>query len=263
MKSLNKRNILVGGIATLTLLSSTEATMAMPSREPQARPTSTSSSTPNQVRDRMEKLNYNVNYNDRTQTYTAHKNGNTYEFSQDCSTFKVNNKDCNINSSNSDVQDILVSLGCNPSSGSSSNSSSSSGNSTSSGNVSDIDAYALEVLDLVNVERAKYGLSPLQFHEGAFEAAQVRAVELEKSFSHTRPNGSSCFTALNEAGVSFRGAGENVAIGQQTPEQVVQAWMNSEGHRANILKDSYTHLGVGVYKTSSGQMAWAQLFITQ
>ena len=86
-------------------------------------------------------------------------------------------------------------------------------------------------------------------------------MEVAKVFSHTRPNGSSCFTVLGEYGVSYRSAGENIASGQTTPAEVVNAWMNSEGHRANILGESFTSLGVGVYKNGSSY-TWVQLFIS-
>ena len=123
------------------------------------------------------------------------------------------------------------------------------------------DAFANQVVKLVNEERAKAGLSPLTVNSKAANAAQTRAREIEKSFSHTRPDGSSFNTALTEAGVSFRGAGENIAYGQTTPQQVMEGWMNSSGHRANILNANYTSIGVGHYKNGAGVDYWAQLFI--
>ena len=123
------------------------------------------------------------------------------------------------------------------------------------------DAFAHQVVKLVNEERAKAGLSPLSVNSKAANAAQTRAREIEKSFSHTRPDGSSFNTALTEAGVSFRGAGENIAYGQTTPQQVMEGWMNSSGHRANILNANYTSIGVGHYKNGAGVDYWAQLFI--
>lgn len=121
-------------------------------------------------------------------------------------------------------------------------------------------AYEAEVLKLVNAERAKYGLSPLANDNGATEVAHVRAKEIVKSFSHTRPNGSSCFTAAKELGVSYRAAGENIAYGYPTPEKVVEGWMNSEGHRKNILSASFSKIGIGCYK-SNGVLYWSQFFI--
>ena len=119
--------------------------------------------------------------------------------------------------------------------------------------------YASQVVALVNAERAKYGLSALKADSRVQQAAQVRASETVQSFSHTRPNGSSFSTALTEAGVSYTRSGENIAYGQSTPQQVVNAWMNSSGHRANILNESFTTIGVG-YTVVNGTAYWAQLF---
>ena len=119
--------------------------------------------------------------------------------------------------------------------------------------------YASQVVALVNAERAKYGLSALKADSRVQQAAQVRAAETVQSFSHTRPNGSSFSTALTEAGVSYTRSGENIAYGQSTPQQVVNAWMNSSGHRANILNESFTTIGVG-YTVVNGIAYWAQLF---
>ena len=121
-------------------------------------------------------------------------------------------------------------------------------------------AYVLRVAELVNEERAKAGLQPLTLKEDITNAAQVRAVETEKSFSHTRPDGRHFATALTEAGVSYRGAGENIAWGQKTPEQVMEGWMNSAGHRANILNEKYTSIGIGYYSSANGTNYWTQLF---
>ena len=119
--------------------------------------------------------------------------------------------------------------------------------------------FASQVAALVNAERAKYGLSALTVDTKVQQAALVRAKETAQSFSHTRPNGSSFSTALTEAGVSYRTAGENIAYGQSTPQQVMNAWMNSSGHRANILNANYTTIGIG-YTVINGTAYWAQLF---
>lgn len=119
--------------------------------------------------------------------------------------------------------------------------------------------FASQVAALVNAERAKYGLSALTVDTKVQQAALVRAKETAQSFSHTRPNGSSFSTVLTEAGVSYRTAGENIAYGQSTPQQVMNAWMNSSGHRANILNANYTTIGVG-YTVINGTAYWAQLF---
>lgn len=119
--------------------------------------------------------------------------------------------------------------------------------------------YAEEVVRLVNEERAKRGLSALTIKENIRAAAQVRAKEIQSSFSHTRPDGTSFSTALTQQNVSFRGAGENIAWGQRTPAEVMDAWMNSDGHRANILNKSFTSIGVS-YVVNNGVGYWVQLF---
>ena len=121
-------------------------------------------------------------------------------------------------------------------------------------------SFVRQVVNLVNQERAKAGLSPVTADTSIQAAAQVRAKEIEKSFSHTRPDGSSFSTALTQQGVTYRGSGENIAWGQKTPEQVMNGWMNSDGHRANILNKNFTKIGVGYYQNASGTNYWTQLF---
>lgn len=128
----------------------------------------------------------------------------------------------------------------------------------SGGNTPAESNFVSEVIRLVNEERAKVGLSALQTNDTINGAAQVRVNELPTLFDHTRPDGTTCFTALDDAGIRYGTAGENIAAGQATPEQVVNAWMNSEGHRANILNASFTTIGVGY--NSAGRY-WVQLFI--
>lgn len=123
-----------------------------------------------------------------------------------------------------------------------------------------VSVYAKQILNLVNEERAKAGLSPLSLEADITAAANVRAKEIVQSFSHTRPNGSSFSTVLAEQGVSYRGSGENIAWGQKTPEQVMNGWMNSDGHRANILNGNFRNLGVGHYQDANGVNYWVQLF---
>lgn len=122
-------------------------------------------------------------------------------------------------------------------------------------------SYTAQVLTLVNAQRAQAGLSPLRLDTRVAQAAQVRAEEIQTSFSHTRPDGSHFSTALKEAGVSYRSCGENIAWGQKTPQQVMEGWMNSSGHRANILNPEYTAIGIGYAQNSAGTGYWTQLFI--
>ena len=122
-------------------------------------------------------------------------------------------------------------------------------------------SYEEQVVDLVNAERAKKGMNPLVMDATLTSAAEKRANETVGTFSHTRPNGSSCMTVLAEYGISYSTAGENIAAGQSTPEAVVAAWMNSTGHRANILNPTYGRIGVGCCQVNSGYgIYWAQLF---
>jgi uncharacterized protein YkwD len=130
---------------------------------------------------------------------------------------------------------------------------------STSTNTSGISSYAAEVLRLVNIERAKAGLSAFTTNQALSAAANKRAQETAQSFSHTRPNGSSFSTALQEFGVPYRTAGENIAYGQRSPQEVVTGWMNSPGHRANILNANFNKIGIGVYQTN-GVIYWSQEF---
>ena len=123
--------------------------------------------------------------------------------------------------------------------------------------------YRQKVLDLVNAERAKYGLTPLVMGDAKLTAAaQKRAEEIATVNSHTRPDGSKCFTVLDEYGVTDAATGENAAWGSVSPQEVVEAWMNSEGHRANILNPDARKMGVGYYYNSSSTWGhqWIQIF---
>lgn len=121
-------------------------------------------------------------------------------------------------------------------------------------------SFAKQVVNLVNEERAKAGLSALVLDETLASAAMVRATEIETSFSHTRPDGRSFSTVLSDMGIQYRRSGENIAWGQQSPEAVMEGWMNSEGHRANILNPNFTKIGVGYRKNAAGRTYWTQLF---
>lgn len=121
-------------------------------------------------------------------------------------------------------------------------------------------AYEREVVRLVNIERAKYGLAALLLREDLCHYARIKSQDMHDSgyFSHTSPNYGSPFDMMQSFGITYSHAGENIAMGYSTPEAVVQAWMNSEGHRANIFSSSYTSLGVG-YVADGGY--WTQWFV--
>lgn len=119
--------------------------------------------------------------------------------------------------------------------------------------------FPQEVLRLVNIERSKVGAQPLKFANDLAASAYVRATELPAKFSHTRPNGTKCFTAMPNRGHVL---GENLAGGQKSPKQVVQAWMDSKTHRDNMLSKKYTEMGVVYYyqPNSKYKHYWVQHF---
>ena len=102
-----------------------------------------------------------------------------------------------------------------------------------------------DVLKRVNKERLKKKLQPLATFKKFQSAADVRASEVTSYFSHTRPNGTSCFTIFKEKKIPYGMAGENIAAGHRTSADVMRGWMNSPGHKQNILNSEYTHMGVG------------------
>lgn len=121
---------------------------------------------------------------------------------------------------------------------------------------------AQAVLDLVNKERSKAGLKALKMSEELRSIANLKSRDMaEKNyFSHESPTYGSPFQMLQDFGVHYSAAGENIAAGQKTPEEVMQSWMNSSGHRANILNANFDTLGVGVYNGGSYGIYWTQLF---
>lgn len=115
--------------------------------------------------------------------------------------------------------------------------------------------YVREVLNIVNSERAKVGASALTLDQSLTDSAMERALETSILFEHTRPNTSSCFT------VNSKAFGENIAAGSRTPSAVMNNWMNSPGHKANILGANYKSIGIGCFE-SDGMIYWVQLFGT-
>lgn len=123
----------------------------------------------------------------------------------------------------------------------------------------DTDSKAYAVFEIVNEYRKSAGLSALTYDTELSRGAQTRAEEIKKLFSHTRPDGRRSFTVLDDIGYSYKSAGENIAYGQSIPESVMNDWMNSEGHRENILNANFTKIGIGVYE-SGGVVYWTQIF---
>ncbi len=124
--------------------------------------------------------------------------------------------------------------------------------------LNDFSSYASSVVELVNAERAKAGLSPLAENGSLNDFAQLRSSELVNDFAHKRPDGSRPLDYVMGMDGVHR-AGENIAMGQTSPEDVMNAWMNSEGHRENILKSDFTMIGVGCYEYD-GKLYWTQIF---
>ncbi len=121
-------------------------------------------------------------------------------------------------------------------------------------------AYEQEVVRLVNAQRAQNGLKPLAENWELSRVARYKSADMagKRYFSHESPTYGSPYQMMRSFGISFRSAGENIAYGQRTPAAVVAAWMNSSGHRANILNSSYTQIGVGYHEAGN---YWTQMFI--
>ncbi|NLZ81427.1 MAG: hypothetical protein GX913_06480 [Clostridiales bacterium] len=122
--------------------------------------------------------------------------------------------------------------------------------------------YENEVIRLVNKEGVAQGLSALGTDSKLTQAARIRAKEIVNLFDHKRPTGESFFTVFTEANLSVRMGGENIAEGYSSPDQVMTGWMNSSGHRENILKSGYEKIGVACFELN-GREYWVQLFISE
>jgi uncharacterized YkwD family protein len=120
--------------------------------------------------------------------------------------------------------------------------------------------FERQVVELTNQERAKNGLPALKIDTELSKVAREKSNDMQAKnyFSHTSPTYGSPFDMMKQFGIDYRAAGENIAMGQRSPEEVVKAWMNSEGHRKNILSSNFTHIGVG--HTANGNY-WTQMFI--
>jgi len=119
-----------------------------------------------------------------------------------------------------------------------------------------------QVVDLVNKERVKRGLATLKFDSELSRIARIKSQDMidKKYFSHISPTYGSPFEMMEKFGLRFSAGGENIAYGQKTAAEVMNAWMSSPGHKANILSEAYTHIGVGVAKMANGTLYWTQMF---
>lgn len=120
-----------------------------------------------------------------------------------------------------------------------------------------------EVIKLVNAERAKAGLPALTANWQVARVARTKSQDMinKNYFSHQSPTYGSPFNMMENFGIKFSSAAENIAYGQKTPAEVMNGWMNSSGHRANILSRNITQIGVGCAKKSNGTLYWTQMFI--
>lgn len=132
--------------------------------------------------------------------------------------------------------------------------------SATTGEIMSRDQAAEEILRLCNIERKKAGVPALKLSRELYKPAMTRAREIVKSFSHTRPNGLSFSSVFY--GINYRTVGENLAAGQTSCEMVVQQWMDSPGHRANILNKKFKFLGVAYLYNEKGHYKhyWVQEF---
>jgi uncharacterized YkwD family protein/spore coat assembly protein SafA len=130
-------------------------------------------------------------------------------------------------------------------------------------NINDVKALENEVIRLVNIERSKHGLRPLTANWELSRVARIKSQDMKNKgyFSHYSPTYGSPFDMMKKFGFKFYSAGENIAMGQRTPQEVMTAWMNSPGHRANILKADFKEIGVGLAK--DGALYWTQMFMTR
>ena len=130
-------------------------------------------------------------------------------------------------------------------------------------NLAEVKRLAREVVTLVNQQRAKLGLAPLKDNWQLARVARYKSEDMRDKnyFSHTSPTYGSPFDMIKNFGIKYMAAGENIAMGQPTSASVMNSWMNSAGHKANILSKNFTEIGVGVAKSKNGTLYWTQQFI--
>lgn len=125
------------------------------------------------------------------------------------------------------------------------------------------ESYVDEIVKLVNAERSKAGLPALTKNSDLCRVARLKSEDMiaRGYFAHTSPTYGSPFDMMESFGFRFTAAAENIAYGQRTPADVMRAWMNSPGHRSNILSANVSEIGVGVAANPSGVLYWTQMFI--
>ncbi|SKC35523.1 CAP domain-containing protein [Maledivibacter halophilus] len=125
------------------------------------------------------------------------------------------------------------------------------------------EAMEKEVAKLTNIERQKYGLSPLNHNYKLSRVGRYKSEDMKNGgyFNHTSSTYGSPFEMMSDFKINYSTAGENIAMGQKSAQDVVRDWMNSSGHRANILSKNFTEMGVGYAKSSDERTYWTQMFI--
>ncbi|MGM9968443.1 MAG: CAP domain-containing protein [Rummeliibacillus sp.] len=211
----------------------------------------------------------NADSNKGTTTNDADSNkGTTQNTASDKGT-TTNDADSNKGTTQNTASDKGTTTNTDSNKGTTQNTTSDKGTSTNTGsntstttnsNSSSVSQFEQQVITLTNAERAKEGLPALQADTTLMKSARAKSDDMAKNnyFSHTSPTYGSPFDQMKSFGISYKAAAENIAQGQKTPQEVVQAWMNSSGHRANIMNGSYTHIGVGY---SANGNYWTQQFI--
>lgn len=132
----------------------------------------------------------------------------------------------------------------------------------SQGADSPVKRFKTEVIRLINAERQRNGTPALKAMDTLDAMADTRAKEASQLFKHTRPDGTRCFTIFADNTLKYRAAGENLAYGFKTPEALVTAWMNSEGHRKNVLDADFAYIGAGYYLSEKKTLYCTTLFYT-
>jgi uncharacterized YkwD family protein/spore coat assembly protein SafA len=130
-------------------------------------------------------------------------------------------------------------------------------------NIDDVKSLEQQVIDLVNQQRAWNGLPALKANWELCRVARYKSQDMidKHYFDHQSPTYGSPFRMMESFGIRFSAAGENIAYGQKTPQAVMNDWMNSPGHRSNILNSTYNQIGVGAAKAANGTFYWTQMFI--
>ena len=200
------------------------------------------------------------------------KYGSSYGYVSSSYVTKTNNNDntnnSNVNSNNNTNTNANTNVNNNNNNNNSNNNTNNNSTNNTNNNNTNNDSlqyFKNEVLRLVNIERAKEGLCSLTMDSKLSKVAQIKSQEMVdyNYFAHNSPVSGTPFELMKSHGITYKVAGENLAKAYSNPEDVVKAWMDSAGHRKNIMNPRFTHLGMGIAKTSSGVHYWAQMFTGQ